>query len=182
MTRVGSVLGGVAVAAAGAGLALLVAHYQHPPAVAAEGVAAPGPSVANDRIAIEETLRRYVRALDESDMDAYLATLTDDARFVSAEATYEGKAAIRGYVEPVMTSRLQRREKEGAEATATHHVVTNQSFDFSDADNVVVRGYWMFVVAHGSGKPMTVELMGSSEDYLTRRDGKWLIKERRVAP
>jgi len=172
----------VAVAAAGAGLALWVAHYQHPSTVTAGGAAAPGPSVANDRIAIEETLRRYVRALDESDMDAYLATLTDDARFVSAEATYEGKEAIRGYVAPVMTSRLQRREKEGAEATATHHVVTNQSFEFTDADNVVVRGYWMFVVAHGSGKPMTVELMGSSEDYLTRRDGKWLIKERRVAP
>jgi len=101
---------------------------------------------------------------------------------VSAEATYAGKEAIRGYVEPVMKSRLQRREKEGAEATATHHVVTNQSFEFTDPDNVVVRSYWMFVVAHGAGKPMTIDIMGSSEDYLTRRDGTWLIKERRVAP
>jgi 3-phenylpropionate/cinnamic acid dioxygenase small subunit len=139
-------------------------------------------AVAEDRIAIEETLRRYVRALDESDLDAYLATLTEDARFVSAEATHEGREAIRGYVEPVMKSRLARREKEGPEATATHHVVTNQSFEFTDADNVIVRGYWMFVVAHGAGKPMTVDLMGSSEDYLTRRDGKWLIRERKVAP
>jgi hypothetical protein len=40
----------------------------------------------------------------------------------------------------------------------------------------------MYVVAHGTGKPMTVDLMGSSEDYLTRRNGKWLIRERRVAP
>jgi 3-phenylpropionate/cinnamic acid dioxygenase small subunit len=135
-----------------------------------------------DRMAVEETLRRYVRALDESDMDAYLATLTEDAKFVSEEATYSGRDAIRDYVAPVMKSRLQRREQEGAAATATHHVVTNQSFEFTDADNVVVRGYWMFLVAHGSGKPMTVDLMGSSEDYLTRRDGKWLIKERRVAP
>jgi uncharacterized protein (TIGR02246 family) len=139
-------------------------------------------AVAEDRMAIEETLRRYVRALDESDLDAYLATLTDDAKFVSAEATHAGKEAIRGYVEPVMKSRLDRRAKEGAAATATHHVVTNQSFEFTDPDNVVVRGYWMFVVAHGAGKPMTVDIMGSSEDYLTRRDGKWLIKERRVAP
>jgi len=137
---------------------------------------------AGDRMAIEETLRRYVRALDESDIDAYLATLTDDARFVSAQSTYAGKDAIRKYVEPVMKSRLQRREKEGVAATATHHVVTNQAIEFADKDNVVVRAYWMFVVAHGDGKPMTIDIMGSSEDYLTRSNGKWLIRERRVLP
>lgn len=150
---------------------------QDPPAQAAESDV-----VARDRMAIEETLRRYVRALDESDLTAYLATLTDDAKFVSAEATYEGKEAIRNYVEPVMKSRLQRREKEGAAATATHHVVTNQAFEFLDRDNVVVRAYWMFVVAHGTGKPATTDAMGSSEDFLRRVDGKWLIRERRVGP
>jgi uncharacterized protein (TIGR02246 family) len=139
-------------------------------------------SLARDRMAIEETLRRYVRALDDSDLAAYLATLTDDARFVAAEGTHAGKDAIRKYVEPVMKSRLARREKEGAAATATHHVVTNQSIEFLDKDNVVVRAYWMFVVAHGAGKPMSIEIMGSSEDYLRRSNGAWLIRERRVAP
>jgi len=139
-------------------------------------------SIARDRMAIEETLRRYVRALDDSDLDAYLATLTDDAKFVAAEGSYSGKDAIRKYVEPVMKSRLARREKEGLAATATHHVVTNQSFEFIDGDNVVVRAYWMFVVAHGTGKPNTIDIMGSSEDFLTRQGGKWLIRERRVAP
>lgn len=139
-------------------------------------------SLARDRMAIEETLRRYVRALDDSDLEAYLATLTDDARFVSEEATHSGKEAIRAYVEPVMSSRLQRREQEGVAATATHHVVTNQAIEFTDPDNAVVRSYWMFVVAHGAGKPLSVDLMGSSEDYLTRRDGQWLIRERHVAP
>src|SRR5690606_26509265 len=86
------------------------------------------------------------RALDDSDMDAYLATLTDDAQFLSAEGNYSGKDAIRAYVEPVMKSRIARRESEGAAATATHHVVTNQALEFLDADNAVVRAYWMFVV------------------------------------
>ncbi len=139
-------------------------------------------TLAQDRMVIEDTLRRYVRALDDSDLDAYLATLTDDAKFVSAEGSYAGKEAIRKYVEPVMRSRKQRREAEGAQATATHHVVTNQSIEFTDRNNAVVRAYWMFVVAHGANKPMTIDLMGSSEDYLTRKDGKWLIRERRVAP
>jgi uncharacterized protein (TIGR02246 family) len=138
--------------------------------------------LAQDRMAIEETLRRYVRGLDDADLDGYLATLTEDARFVAEEGTHVGKEAIRKYVEPVMKSRAERRAREGVAATATHHVVTNQSIEFIDRDNAVVRAYWMYVVAHGTGKPMTVDLMGSSEDYLTRRNGKWLIRERRVAP
>ncbi|HWL62597.1 MAG TPA: nuclear transport factor 2 family protein [Steroidobacteraceae bacterium] len=155
-----------------------------PDAPGGANLAAPAPvsTVAEDRMAIEETLRRYVRGLDDADLDGYLATLTDDARFVAEEGSYEGKDAIRRYVEPVMKSRAERRAREGAAATATHHVVTNQSIEFLDADNVVVRAYWMYLVAHGAGKPMTVDLMGSSEDYLTRRGSSWLIKERRVAP
>lgn len=137
---------------------------------------------AQDRMAIEDTLRRYVCALDNSDLDAYLATLTDDAKFISAEGSYAGKESIRRYVESVLRSRKQRREAEGAQATATHHVVTNQSIEFTDRNSAVVRAYWMFVVAHGANKPMTIDLMGSSEDYLIRKDGKWLIRERRVAP
>lgn len=137
-------------------------------------------ALARDRMAIEETLRRYVRALDDSDLDAYLATLTDDASFLAAEGNHHGKEAIRAYVEPVMKSRLRRREEEGAAATATHHVVTNQSIEFTDRDNAVVRAYWMFVMAQGAGKPLSVSLMGSSEDYLTRQNGQWLIRERRV--
>jgi len=39
-----------------------------------------------------------------------------------------------------------------------------------------------FCYAHGAYKPMTIDLMGSSEDDLIRKDGKWLIRERRVAP
>ena len=148
---------------------------------AAQAADSSGNAVEKDRMAIEATLQRYVRALDESDINAYLATLTEDAKFVAAEGSYAGKAAIRNYVEPVMKSRIARREKEGAAATATHHVVSNLAFEFSDADNVVVRAYWMFVVAHGTGKPMTIDIMGSEEDYLTRQAGKWLIKERRVA-
>lgn len=144
--------------------------------------AAESDSIALDRMAIEMTLQRYVRALDDSDLDAYLATLTDDAVFSADDGShYAGKEAIRNYVEPVMKSRLARREKEGAAATATHHVVTNLSFEFSDRDNVIVRAYWMFVAAHGAGNPLSIDIMGSEEDYLTRQNGAWLIKERRVS-
>jgi uncharacterized protein (TIGR02246 family) len=170
-----------ALSAAFATAALLAGFGPGGPSTASAAQAS-GDSIARDRMAIEETLRRYVRALDDSDLDAYLATLTDDAKFVAAEGSYAGKDAIRRYVEPVMKSRLARREKEGPAATATHHVVSNQSFEFIDKDTVVVRAYWMFVVAHGTGKPNTIDIMGSSEDYLVRKGGAWLIRERRVGP
>lgn len=71
-------------------------------AAGAEDELSDNAKLAQDRMAIEEALRRYVRALDDSDLDAFLATLTDDAKFVSAEGSYAGKEAIRKYVEPVM--------------------------------------------------------------------------------
>jgi ketosteroid isomerase-like protein len=59
-------------------------------------------TISLDRMAIEDTLRRYLRALDDSDLEAYLATLTDDAQFISAESSNACKEAIREYVEPVL--------------------------------------------------------------------------------
>jgi hypothetical protein len=70
--------------------------------------------LAQDRMAIEETLRRYVRGLDDADLDGYLATLTEDARFVAEEGTHVGKEAIRKYVEPVMKSRAERRARDAS--------------------------------------------------------------------
>ena len=49
---------------------------------------------------LQDFLRmKNVRALDDSHPDAYRATLTDDAKFVSVEGSYAGKEAIRRYVE-----------------------------------------------------------------------------------
>jgi hypothetical protein len=47
--------------------------------------------IARGRIAIEETLSRSVRALDDSDLSAYPEAMTDEARFISEEGTYSGK-------------------------------------------------------------------------------------------
>jgi hypothetical protein len=86
-------LGGATLLLGGCGMG-----HDRAAAPAAATAPLPGASHAEDRLAIEETLRRYVVALDASDMDAYLATLTEDAKFVSEEATYAGREAIRKYV------------------------------------------------------------------------------------
>lgn len=136
-------------------------------------------ALAADRIAIENTLHDYVTALDGSNLDAYLATLSDDARFLSKEGNYYGKQAIADYVRPVMESRL-RRAVEGTDTVkGTRHIVTNTALSFKDATHAVMRSYWMFASAQKSGG-VTVSLIGSAEDHFVKREGRWLIEERHV--
>jgi len=157
-------------------------------ALAGAVLAAPSQSVAetpaeagraDDRMAIENTLQDYVRGLDGADMDAYLATLTDDASFLSKEGNYFGKLAIADYVRPVFESRKRQMADGSGTVSGTHHIVTNQALRFIDSDNAVMRSYWMFATARKGGG-IELSLMGSSEDYLVRQGGKWLIRERRV--
>ena len=140
---------------------------------------ADSPNYASDRMAIENTLQDYVRGLDGADMDAYLATLTDDAKFLSKEGNYFGKQAIADYVRPVFESRKRQGEDGSGTVSGTHHIVTNQALQFIDPDNAVMRSYWMFATARKGGG-LELSLMGSSEDYLIRQGDKWLIRERRV--
>lgn len=124
-------------------------------------------------------MQNYVRGLDGTDLDAYLATLTDDARFLSKEGNYEGKQAIAEFVRPVFDARRQRQVAGADTVAGTHHIVTNQALRFIDAENAVMRSYWMFATAQKGGG-VEISLMGSFEDYFVKQDGKWLIRERRV--
>jgi uncharacterized protein (TIGR02246 family) len=132
-----------------------------------------------DRLAIEKTLQAYVHGLDGADLEGYLATLTDDARFLSKEGNYIGKKAIADYVRPVMEARKKSAQQGTATSKGTHHVITNISMEFIDNTHVAVRSYWMFVVAHATGGN-TIDAMGASVDRLVKQDGKWLICERQV--
>lgn len=136
-------------------------------------------TIAQDRLAIETTLQDYVRALDSSDLSAYLATLTEDAKFLSKEGNYYGKKAISDYVSPVMNARLKRAASGTDTVKGTHHVISNIALRFVDADHAVMTSYWMFVVAHKQGAA-TIDVMGSAEDHFVRQGGKWLISERHV--
>ena len=136
-------------------------------------------SLEQDRLAIENVAQDYVRALDGADLTAYLATLTDDAKFLSKEGNYFGKQAIADYVRPVMESRLAQM-REGTQVNkGTHHVVTNVAISFLGEDQAIMRSYWMFAVTRKAGG-IELSLMGSAEDHFVKRNGKWLISERHV--
>jgi 3-phenylpropionate/cinnamic acid dioxygenase small subunit len=138
-----------------------------------------GMQLFRDRLAIEKTLQAYVFGLDGSDLEGYLATLADDARFLSKEGNHIGKKAIADYVRPVMEARKKSVQQGTAASKRTHHVITNISMEFIDSTHAVVRSYWMYVVAHTTGGN-TIDSMGSSVDRLVKQGDKWLIYERQV--
>jgi ketosteroid isomerase-like protein len=133
----------------------------------------------DDRTAIENTLQAYFRCLDGGDFAGYLATMTDDVKFYSKFATQVGKDAIADMIRPMMENRKKQHEEGTAQTKGMHHIVTNQALEFTDADNAVVRAYWMLAVAPLEGN-INIAAMGSSEDHFVKQDSKWLIRERRV--
>jgi len=159
----------------GFALALMLATALPPAASAQQDDA----TLAADRLAIENTMHDYIVALDGSNLDAYLATLTDDARFLSKEGNYHGKQAIADYVRPVMENRLRRAADGTATDKGTRHIVTNTALHFRDANHAVMRSYWMFAVAQKEGG-VAISLIGSAEDHFVKQDGRWLIEERHV--
>jgi 3-phenylpropionate/cinnamic acid dioxygenase small subunit len=158
---------------------ILAAVLMASAAPAATGIGNAPKALAEERLAIENALQDYVRALDGTDLDVYLATLTDDARFLSKEGNYIGKKAIADYVGPVLENRRKRRAAGTDPVKGTHHVITNQQMSFEDAAHAVVKSYWMFVSARKEGG-ITIDSMGASEDHLVKQGGRWLIQERRV--
>lgn len=136
--------------------------------------------LTDDRMAIENVFQSYVRALDGGDIEAYLATMTEDVKLVSAFANHAGKAELAKLIRPLM----ERRNKEKQEGTAANkgsrHIITNQALEFIDSNNAIMRSYWMTATAPNTGD-IKIDSMGSSEDYFIKTDGKWLIRERRIS-
>jgi hypothetical protein len=143
-----------------------------------------------DRTAIDAVLMQYTYGLDLVDADMYAGVFTPEAKFYrgatpdSAVIMAEGTAQIRKIITDLAASDAAgkaRREAEWegegeAPARLRHHVMTNSVVELVDGNNARHRAYWMTVA--GSGREMTVLAMGSYEDKLVKRDGKWLINER----
>jgi 3-phenylpropionate/cinnamic acid dioxygenase small subunit len=134
--------------------------------------------LVQDRMAIEATLDRYVRGLDNSDEDAVAAAFTKDGKFLLPDGEHAGEAAIRQIVKDRITLAAKQAEV-GVKPVLKHHVVTNSTFEFVDKNNAIHRAYWMTVNSFGP-KGISIGVMGTSEDVLVKQNGQWLIKERKV--
>lgn len=129
-----------------------------------------------DRAMIEDTMARYMYALDTADADAYAAVYAEDGEFVAGDFTEKGRDALRQYV-------VELRERwglpEGRHWGRTRHIFYNFTVDV-DGDTAQGQSYWQTLVPDPEGGPWRILATGVSEDSFVKVDGEWLIQRRVV--
>ena len=131
-----------------------------------------------DRAAIQNLIVRYTIALDTLDADLYAGVFAEDAVFTFGGNTYNGRAAIRNII-----TGLQDRsagQPAGESPTKSYHAITNTYIELINDHEAKHRSYWQTIRGPSSG-PFAVGAMGVYEDVLVKRDGEWLIQNRKIA-
>ena len=131
-----------------------------------------------DRIAVEDVMARYVWAVDSLDADGYVAVFTEDATIDSNGSISKGHEEIR----KIVTSLVQRRDDNRAKGLPTsnlYHVISSVRITFTKPGEALHQSYWQTVRRDKDGK-MIAAAMGRSEDRLVKRNGRWLIQNRKL--
>ena len=131
-----------------------------------------------DRIAVEDVMARYVWAVDSFDPDGYVAVFTEDAVIDSNGAISKGHQQIRGIVTGLIKRRDDNKAK-GLPAANLYHMTSNVRITFPKPGEALHQSYWQTIRRDTDGK-MIAAAMGRSEDRLVKRNGKWLIRSRKL--
>jgi uncharacterized protein (TIGR02246 family) len=131
-----------------------------------------------DRMAVEDVMARYVWAVDSLDAEGYAALFTEDAIIDSNGNISKGREEIR----KIVMNLIQRRDDNKAKGLPTsnlYHMISNVRITFQRPGEALHQSYWQTVYRDKDSK-MTAAAMGRSEDRLVKRNGKWLIQERKL--
>lgn len=132
-----------------------------------------------DRVAIEDTMHKYIWTVDSLDADGYVSVFTEDAVIEQPTVTEKGRDAIRKVVTG-MIERQAANRAAGKPPGALYHVVSNERIAFQSATEATYWSYWQTMRKGEDGRYATGGF-GRSEDHLVKqKDGKWLIKLRKL--
>jgi uncharacterized protein (TIGR02246 family) len=131
-----------------------------------------------DRIAVEDVMARYVWAVDSLDPEGYVAVFTEDAVIDSNGNISKGREEIRKIVSSLILRRDDNKAK-GLPTSNLYHVISNVRITFPKPGEALHQSYWQTVYRDKESK-MTAAAMGRSQDRLVKRNGKWLIQERKL--
>ncbi|MEO6340090.1 MAG: nuclear transport factor 2 family protein [Caulobacteraceae bacterium] len=127
-----------------------------------------------DRLALQELLGQYDKALDARDWAAYAACFTEDGEMGSRTSTTKGRTKIRDSLTTTMTRVFSQ---PGAPAFLQHNVDT---LLFSiDGDNATGTSHWSVIGVTDDKKPIVTEA-GHYEDVYRRVDGRWQFARRLI--
>lgn len=131
-----------------------------------------------DRIAVEDVMARYVWAVDSLDAEGYVSVFTEDAVIDSNGSISRGHDEIRKIVTGIIKWQEDNKEK-GLPASKMYHVISNVRVTFPMPGEALHQSYWQTMIRDKDGRMVTGG-MGRSRDLLVKRNGEWLIKERKL--
>jgi hypothetical protein len=146
-----------------------------PPAQAAEPDAV---RELADRAAIHEVMQKYVWSVDALDADGYVSVFTEDAEVDSNGVIHKGHAAIRKVVTDLQARQAANRA-QGKPPGNLYHVISNERISFTSPTEALYQSYWQ-TLRKGQDNRYVAGGFGRSEDRLVKRDGRWLIKSRKL--
>jgi uncharacterized protein (TIGR02246 family) len=129
-----------------------------------------------DRVAIEQLMWNYVRALDSRNAEAYAALFAPDGQFGRGATAVKGREALKKMILDAK-QQIDAKNTGDKKASRMYHVVTNPHIEFIDKDHARYYAYWMGALASGG-----TTSAGSEVNELVRINGQWLISVRDVDP
>ena len=131
-----------------------------------------------DRAAIMEVMQKYIWSVDALDADGYVSVFTEDAEIDSNGVVHKGHAEI-GKVVTDLLARQAANRARGEPPGNLYHVISNERISFTSATEALYQSYWQ-TLRKGQENRYIAGGFGRSEDRLIKRNGKWLIKSRKL--
>lgn len=138
-----------------------------------------------DRLAIAETLQRYMVGIDSMDEALYESAFAENATFELNGQIYEGRETIGDIIVGVRTNREARLAASAADGSpppnTLFHIMMNSRIAFVDEDTAIHRSYYETISQSPEGE-VRIGAIGRYEDELQKIDGAWLIVKRKLIP
>jgi uncharacterized protein (TIGR02246 family) len=128
----------------------------------------------DDRMAIEQLLMEYGRAVDNRDFATFAALFADDGEWKGAQGSYHGPKQIRESMEKIFTAAAGDIPKG-----SNFHLLTNVIINLQ-GDHATASSKFVFYKMNG-GKPEAA-VAGRYEDRLIRVGREWKFQQRLALP
>jgi ketosteroid isomerase-like protein len=122
--------------------------------------------VSQDEDLIRRALSEYSRRCDDGRFEELADLFTEDARMMVLDQVFEGRAALRGYLEMVQ-----------ADGSRGLHVTTNSLIDV-DGDRATAATDYLFVRPGAQG--LAIIAAGRYLDELVRDGSRWRFRARTI--
>jgi ketosteroid isomerase-like protein len=134
---------------------------------------------ADDRAEIENLSNKYMVAVDAGDIETVMSTWAEDGVLDWIGGVENGKAAIRKAMSNFGGARAVTIPEAATSRPRTRHQIINHVIDVT-GDTAKTTAYWFALTNNTPQKDVQLLYFGHYEDELTKVNGRWLFKKRKV--